>query len=92
MGVYQVAQIVSSLIDFYEWLIIIWCFMSWFPIREGSLAGDIAGAINTLVAPFMNIFRRFIPSMMGIDFSPIIAVLVLNFAQRIVVNLVYSLA
>ena len=79
-------NIVNSLFNFYSILIIVWCFMSWFPIREGSLVYDIAMAINSLVSPYMNLFRRFIPPLGGIDFSPILAILVLNIVQGWIVR------
>ena len=47
MGVYQVARVISSLVDFYQWLVVIWCIMSWFPRRNGSLLDDVATVINS---------------------------------------------
>jgi YggT family protein len=38
--------------------------------------------------PYLRIFRRFIPSMGGFDFSPILALIVLGLANRIIVNLI----
>ena len=83
----QLVLVLVRLIDFYEWLVVIWCILSWFPIREGSIVGDIATVINRLVAPFMNIFRRFIPPLMGIDLSPIVGIVALNALQRLVMLL-----
>ncbi|HEX3318541.1 MAG TPA: YggT family protein [Solirubrobacteraceae bacterium] len=38
--------------------------------------------------PYLRIFRRFIPSMGGFDFSPILALIVLGLANRIIVSLI----
>lgn len=89
--VYQIANLISSLVNFYEWLVIIWCLMSWFPINPDSIIGDIAQALNRIVSPYINLFRRFIPPFGGIDFSPVIAMLVLDFARRFVIQLIYSI-
>ena len=41
LNAYSVAQLVVTLVDFYEMLIIVYILLSWFPIREGSLVHDI---------------------------------------------------
>ena len=83
----QVAQVISSLIEFYMWLIIAWCLLSWIPLREGRILGDISAALGRLVDPFIGLFRRFIPPIVGIDFSPVIAILILQGLQRLVQQL-----
>ncbi len=70
------------LLDFYQILIIVWCILSWFPMpREGVIA-DLIGAVDALVSPYINLFRRFIPPFGGLDFSPVLAILVLGFIER----------
>ncbi len=70
------------LLDFYQILIIIWCILSWLPMpREGVIA-DLIGAVDALVSPYINLFRRFIPPFGGLDFSPVLAILVLGFIER----------
>lgn len=89
MFAYQFVSVLNALVNFYEWLVIIWCLLSWFPIGQGIIA-DIAGAIDSLVRPFVNLFRRFIPPIAGIDFSPAIAILALDILQRFIIRLIYS--
>lgn len=67
--------------DFYELLIIVWCIMSWFP-RGVEVLERIREALGMVVEPYLALFRRFIPPMSGIDFSPIVAIIVLRFLQR----------
>lgn len=78
--------------NFYEWLVIIWCFMSWFPLREGSLMYDVAVVIDRIVSPYMNLFRRFIPPLGGMDFSPIVGLFVLSFGERLIFRLLLGMA
>ena len=92
MEIYRVVNLISALVNFYEWLVIIWCFMSWFPLREGSLVYDIAVVIDRIVSPYMNIFRRFIPPLGGMDFSPIVGLFVLSFGERLLFRLLLGLA
>lgn len=83
ISLYTIAQLVSTLVNFYEMLICIYIIMSWFPLREGGLAYDIAVVLQSVCEPFLGIFRRFIPPIGGLDFSPVIAILALNLVTRL---------
>lgn len=76
---------IAALFRFYEFMIIAWCIFSWFPHRNEWLQ-DLYAVLDKLVAPYMNMFRRFIPPMGGFDFSPIVGIMVLHFIARLVVR------
>jgi uncharacterized protein YggT (Ycf19 family) len=78
--------IVSGIGQFYIILIIAYVLMSWLPMN-GATIQDIYRVIGSLVEPYLGIFRRFIPPMGGMDFSPIVAILVLQFAVRALASL-----
>ncbi len=82
-GIYNA---VSALFNLYEILIVVWCILSWIPRRPGSVLFDIAAAIDRIVSPYINIFRRFIPAFGGIDFSPVIAILALSVIEMVVLR------
>ena len=84
MGLYQLVSIVQRLFDIYGWLIIAWCLMSWVPARPGGFFDDLRGAVGMLVEPYLGLFRRFIPPIMGVDWSPVVAILVLGVIERLV--------
>lgn len=87
----NLASIVSSVLDFYSLLIFIYVIMSWFPIRDGVFA-DIYRVIGSLAEPYIGIFRRIVPAAGPIDFSPLIALVVLRYLiQPVLVRLVQSL-
>lgn len=92
MDAYRLINLISALVNFYEWLVIIWCFMSWFPLREGSLMYDVAVVIDRIVSPYMNLFRRFIPPLGGMDFSPIVGLFVLSFGEHLIFRLLLGMA
>ena len=92
MDAYRLINLISALVNFYEWLVIIWCFMSWFPLREGSLMYDVAVVIDRIVSPYLNLFRRFIPPLGGMDFSPIVGLFVLSFGERLIFRLLLGMA
>jgi YggT family protein len=86
--VVQVANLIGTLIEIYTWAIIIYILMSWFPNSRGTPIGQFLAKI---VEPYLEPFRKFIPSLGMIDISPIVAILVLNFAQSGARQLVYML-
>ncbi len=87
---YRLFFLVYRLIDVYELLIVAECIFSWIPVNEGVLY-DIKGALRQLTDPFVDIFRRLIPMAsaggMGIDFSPMIAIIALDVIKRVVIAL-----
>ena len=42
-------------------------------MKQGGLLQDIAAVLDSVCGPWLNLFRRFIPPMGGIDFSPVVA-------------------
>lgn len=88
MLVWSLYNVVSSLFNLYEIIIVVWCVLSWIPKHPGGVLFDVAGAIDRLVAPYINLFRRFIPAFGGIDFSPVIAILALSLIEMIVLTLI----
>ncbi len=88
MKPYTLVQIVDSLINFYNILIIVYCLLTWIPMNPNGLLADIGAVLDGIVGPYLNFFRRIMPPMGGIDFSPVIAVLALTFIERILVYLI----
>ncbi|MBR1753694.1 YggT family protein [bacterium] len=78
------AQVVNNVFYFYFLLIIIRIFLTWIPSIDWYSQPFRAVADATDL--YLNIFRRIIPPIGGLDFSPIIAIFVLEIIQRIVVS------
>lgn len=70
------------LLDAYQLIIVVWAIMSWIPMGNSTIE-SIRSVLDSLVEPYVNIFRRFIPPTGGIDFSPVVALLALSLLQRI---------
>ena len=85
----SISYIVNSLFNFYFWFILVRIFLTWIPsidwysqpFRTVAIAADIV----------LNPFRRIIPPMGGLDFSPIVALLFLQFLQFCVVRMLLIL-
>ena len=74
---------IYRILDFYEILIVVWCIMSWFP-NVNETVWRLRETLGTLVEPYLGLFRRYIPAMGGVDFSPIVAIVVLRLVQRLI--------
>lgn len=64
------------LMEIYYFMIIGYLILSWFPNARESFIGDLLGK---LVEPYLRPFRKIIPSVGFIDFSPIVALIALRF-------------
>ena len=87
INAYSLARLVQTLFNFYSFLVLAYCLLSWFPRRSGSLMEDIGAVLESIVGPYLNIFRRFMPPMGGIDWSPVLAILVLNLLENLILRL-----
>ncbi|MCA0969353.1 YggT family protein [Halobacillus litoralis] len=72
-------DILSTAFRIYSWILIIYILLSWFPGARESSFGEMMGR---LAEPFLEPFRKIIPPLGMIDISPIVAILVLNFASQ----------
>lgn len=73
-----IGSLLISLISIYRIVLIVYIFMSWFPNARESTVGQFIGSI---CEPYLEPFRRFIPPLGPLDISPIVAIIVLFFAE-----------
>ncbi|MEK3869205.1 MULTISPECIES: YggT family protein [Paenibacillus] len=71
-------DVVDIIYRIYYWMIIIYIFMSWVPNVRESFIGEFLGK---MVEPYLAPFRRIVPPLGMIDFSPIVALLALWLAS-----------
>lgn len=79
---------IIKLLDILSFLILIRCIMTWVP---GGIQSKIYEIISTLTNPIEEPIRSMMYKYMNgpIDFSPIIAILLIRFAQRAIVMMMY---
>ncbi|WP_040204886.1 YggT family protein [Neobacillus jeddahensis] len=73
-----VFYLLQQIIGIYSWALIIYILMSWFPNARESAIGQFLARI---CEPYLEPFRKIIPSIGMMDISPIVAFLVLKFAS-----------
>ncbi|MDZ5470717.1 YggT family protein [Bacillus sp. 31A1R] len=71
--------VLTTLISYYSWALIIYILLSWFPNARESGIGQFLARI---CEPYLEPFRKIIPPLGMIDISPIVAILVLRFATN----------
>jgi YggT family protein len=91
----DIANYVDALFLVYVVLIFIRILMSWVPrIPRSATLRPVLDFITETTDPYLNIFRRIIPPIGGggmtMDVSPIIAIIVLWVAERIIVGAIIN--
>ncbi|MEN2766527.1 YggT family protein [Ornithinibacillus xuwenensis] len=77
MWLYHIFNTLSMALHIYSVGLIVYIFMSWFP---GARESSFGSFMSRIYEPYLEPFRKFIPPLGLIDFSPIVAILVLQLA------------
>ena len=72
--------VLASTLGIYSFLLIIRVLLSWFPNLDFS--NPIISNLLAITDPYLNIFRGIIPAIGGIDISPILAFILLDFVKN----------
>ena len=83
------ATTLSTFLQIYVLLMIFRVLLSWFP--NINWYDPPFSILSQLTDPYLNLFRSIIPTLGGIDFSPMIAFFVLQFGSQILLTLLGSL-
>lgn len=75
--------VVNNLFQIYFWLILVRCLLSFVPSIDWYK--QPFAAVRDVTDLYLNIFRRIIPPINGWDLSPIVAILVLQVINYIII-------
>lgn len=84
----QVFRLMQIGLELYSFAIIIYILMSWFPGARESSIGEM---LTRICEPYLAQFRRFIPPIGMLDLSPIVGIIVLQFANTRGIPALYNL-
>ncbi len=85
-----IAQILSMVINIYIWIVIISALLTWV---NPDPSNPIVQILRRLTEPVYAFVRRYIPTTIGgIDLSPIIIILGLQFLDLFLVKVLFNLA
>lgn len=74
-------------LSIYSWIIIARAVLSWFPLQQGTASYKVYSFLYDVTEPYLQIFRRLLRplriSASPIDLSPLIGLVVLYIARRL---------
>ena len=90
-------QIVIMLLSVLWWIIIVQAILSWliaFNVVNMSspFVRSVATALDRLTAPLYRPIRRFLPDFGGIDFSPLVVLLLIMVLQKLLTGAAMDIA
>jgi YggT family protein len=87
---YAIIQIIDLLFRIFTFLIFVEVIGSWVlaAMRTNlpSWVYDILGVIHSITAPVLDPIRRLMPSLGGLDISPIIVLLLLDLLRSVIIR------
>ena len=88
----ELARLLSVLLSIYNMLIIIRIILQWFnPMRAQTQQSSFAAILEKIVDPYLNLFKGIRALRRGrIDFTPLVALIVINIVQRILQTFAYT--
>jgi YggT family protein len=89
LGLMFLASIIINFLQIYSVILIVRILLTWF--QTAGWASQTISFLSPITDPYLNIFRSFIPPLGGIDFSPILAFMVLSLVQGLIQQAAYSL-
>lgn len=76
--IYSLFTLLQKVLRIYMFLIIICSLLTWVAVGYHP----IIGFLYKLTNPYLNYIRRYVPTMGGLDFSPMIAIFLLYLLEK----------
>jgi YggT family protein len=89
LTILSLTQLVSLLINIFIYAVFARAILSW--INPGSF-NSASSILHSLTEPVLNLCRRFIPDLGGIDLSPLAALMLLQLAKMVILPPLHQLA
>jgi YggT family protein len=84
---YRLADFISALLSLYTWVIIAAALISWVnPDPYNPVVKFLRRVTEPVLRPIRNVLARY---QTGLDFSPLVAILIIQFIQRVVLPLLF---
>ena len=77
---YSLLRLIALAVWFYTGALFVYVLLSWFGDRGSN---PMAALLGELVEPLLRPVRRLVPPIGGLDLSPLIVILLLQFAMRV---------
>jgi YggT family protein len=73
--------LIAAIVDFYSLVVLVTVIMSWLPIGRRN---PLAIMLYRLTEPLLGPIRRVLPPMGGLDLSPMVLLVALQFLKRLI--------
>jgi YggT family protein len=88
----SVLWLITQIISLYIWILIASAVLSWLVAFNvvnpyNNVVRAISGTLYQLTEPLLRPIRNILPNLGGLDISPVILILILMFAQRLLVEI-----
>lgn len=80
---------INNIFNIYFFLIILRIFLSWIPSIQWEKQPWLT--LQEITDIYLNLFRRWIPPIGGLDFSPIVALIVLQILQNVITYIILGI-
>ena len=90
-----IARVINLFSDILVALICVGAAMSWFTSAFGPGLWKVYGIVQSITEPVISPFRKLLwrfSSQIGIDFSPILAILAIQFVARLLIRILVGAA
>ena len=92
---YSIYEILQTLLTVLFWIIMIQIVLSWlfaFNVinHQNEFVRQLARGLDTITEPLYRPIRRILPDFGGIDFSPMIVLLIIGILQRILLPNIFA--
>ena len=84
----RILIVLVQAISIYQFILIIRVLLTWFPNLD--MSNPILLNLCAITDPYLNFFRGIIPPLGGLDLSPILAFVVLNISQNLLVKVQFA--
>ena len=74
--------VICQLLSLYQFVLLIRVVLSWVPIQQDGIIGQIYAFLFRITEPLLAFVRSVLPPMGGFDFSPLLVFLALSVLQR----------
>lgn len=85
-----IGTILINFLQIYSILLIVRILLTWF--QGAEWAYGIISFLSPITDPYLNIFRSLIPPLGGMDFSPILAFILLSVVQQLLGQFMVSMS
>ena len=95
MLIHTIFQIILFLLNILKWIVIIQAIFSWLVAFNvintyNDFVRQLLYALDRILNPLLNPIRRILPDFGGLDFSPMVLILIIIVLQQIIIPNIYA--